>query len=239
MKKLLKPALLLAAIAIMVIGMLGSGAWFSDTATSQTGTITSGTLSINDGKLSTATIGTITNMAPGDKTGDMVVVIENNGNVPLFWVGNLEVTGDAKLKEAIYIDYALMQFEGGTWAEADDNFVLNGRGAGLYPGYYNDLADDSPFSLLTLDVFDGSNPMGVTPNEFMGALKPGYAYRLTLRFGMAEAADNAYAGLGPLNIRFSAYATQPKAGAIQAINAGWDYNYLAGWALGEIAKQTP
>ncbi len=31
MNKLWKPALLMAAIAVMVIGMLGSGAWFTST----------------------------------------------------------------------------------------------------------------------------------------------------------------------------------------------------------------
>jgi predicted ribosomally synthesized peptide with SipW-like signal peptide len=239
MNKFWKPALLLAAVAVMVIGMLGSGAWFTDTATSATNSLTSGTLSIEDAKLSEDTLGTIAPMAPGDKTGEVVIVVKNNGNLPLFWVGNLVIEGPAKLKEAIYIDYAMMQFEGGSWAEADDNFITNGVGSGLYPTDYNAAAALNKFHKIGLNVFDGRNFMGVTPNEFMGALKPGYNYRLTLKFGFAEGADNSYQGLGPLTIKFVANAMQPKAEAIHAYNGGWDSNYMQSWALGQIANQLP
>ena len=142
MKKLWKPALLLAAIGVMVIGMLGSGAWFTDTATSSTAAISSGTLSIDDGKVSEAVLGTVANMAPGDVTNDATITIKNNGSLPLAWFGNLIVGGDPELKDAIYIDYAQMEFlapGSGTW-ETTDNFIANGVGAGTYPGWFNTLA---------------------------------------------------------------------------------------------------
>ena len=237
MKKLWKPALLLAAIAIMAIGMLGSGAWFTDTTTQETGVISSGTLSIDDAKVGTLVLGSLDNMAPGDVTEDVVIIIENNGTLPLAWFGDL-VVSNSVLKNAIYIDYAQMEFlapGGGSW-EPTDNFISDGVGAGLYPGWYNTLAASSAFGVVTLDKFDGNNGMGSTPYEFMGALKPGYSYKLTLRYGFAEGAGNEYQGKGPLNLSFKVDATQITAGALDALQAGFGTNHLT-WLNLQIAKQ--
>jgi hypothetical protein len=173
-------------------------------------------------------------MAPGDKTGDVVIIIENNGTLPLAWFGDL-IVSNSVLKNAIYIDYAQMEFLPASW-ETTDNFILNGVGSGPYPGWYNTLANQSAFGVVTLNVFDANNGMGSTPYEFMGALKPGYSYKLTLRFGFAEGAGNEYQGAGPMTIAFKADATQITAGALNAIGANFGTYHLT-WMNDQIAKQ--
>ncbi len=251
MKKLWKPALLLAAITVMVIGTLGSGAWFTDTATNSTGTITSGTLNIDGESVNTQTIGTIVNMAPGDRTGEAVIIIKNIGTLPLAWFGNLVIETDpedAALKDAIYIDYAKMEFlapSGDNWQgsggpkDGPDNFILKGFGSGPYPDWYNTLAAKGPFPVISLSDFDGTTAMGVAPYEFNGALKPDYSYKLTLKFGFYDLADNTYQGMGPMNISLVVNATQIKKEAIEAIEGynAWAMPNLMTWLDAQIADQ--
>ena len=235
-KKSLGVIVVIFLIGVMTYGMIGSGAWFTDSATSNTDTFYSGTLSIDDGKVVTTPGFTITEMAPGDKTGDVVFIIENNGNIPLAWFGDLVIDGSSKLKEAIYIDYALMQYEPDAFNEIDDNFIKDGLGFGAYPGWYNTLASNSIFGKVTLDVFDDNNGMGSTPYEFLGALKPGYSYVLTLRFAFAELAGNDYQTKGPLNVSLKVDATQINEGALNALKSGFGTNLLT-WLNQQIDKQ--
>lgn len=240
MKKLWKPALLLTAVLIMVFGIINSGAWFSASKTADGGTLQSGTLSIGDPGAYGFSLGSVPPMAPGDKTNDVVIYVNNTGTTNLAWFGDLVISGSPKLQKAIYIDYAKMEFLGGTWAEPDDNFILGGKGSGPYPDWYNTLAAKNTFGLVGLDVFDGSSGMGSAPYEFMGALKPGFAYKLTLRFGFAEQADNSYQGLGPLSISYKVDATQIKTGALNALHAGFgDNTDNVKWLNDQIANQTP
>ena len=236
MNKLWKPALLLATVAVMAIGMLNSGAWFTDGATSTTGSLSSGTLSIDDGKLSTVPLGTFTNMAPGDKTGYAEIIIQNNGTIPLAWFGNL-VLSDSVLKDAIYIDYAKMEFlkPGGTesWYPPD-GFFLDGEYT------YEDVAPltgDDDF--VSLAEWDGNNGMGVSPYEFMGYLEPGFMYKLTLRLGFLEAAGNGYQGAGPLDLSFEVDATQVKQGALDALGVGNAYPWLNLWPACQLTGDCP
>ena len=235
-KKFFVTLAVFSLIGIMAFGMIGSGAWFTDSATSQTNTFTSGTLSIKDGEVQQTQGYTITNMAPGDKTGDVVIKIENNGNIPLAWFGDLVIEGSPELKKAIYIDYALMQFEPDGFNQVDDNFITNGLGSGPDGGWYTTLASSSTFGVVALNVFDDNNGMGSTPYEFMGALKPGYAYVLTLRFGFAELAGNDYQALGPLTVSLKVNATQINAGALNALKAGFGTTHML-WLGQQIAKQ--
>jgi hypothetical protein len=250
MTKYWKPVLLLATIGVMVIGMWGSGAWFTDTATSNTANISSGTLSIQDGLVSSIVIGDVSNMAPGDVTGNAEIIIKNNGSLNLAWFGDLVVSGDTDLKPAIYVDFAQMEFlspDGVTpWIDDSggaipnytvDNFILNGVGSGPYPGWFNTLAGLSPFGVVTLNNFDGHNGMGSTPWEFMGALKPGYSYKLTIRFGFAGEAGNEFQNQGAMNISLKVDATQIKAGALDALHAGFGSTHLP-WLNAQIADQT-
>jgi hypothetical protein len=251
MRKLFKPALLLATVGVLAFGLLSSGAWFTDAATNNSATITAGTLSIDDGQVATQTLGTITNMAPGDITGPVQITIKNNGNLDLIWFGDLVVTGGGILNEAVYIDYAEMEFlspNGQPWIDdpggatpnyTSDNFILNGDGAGPYPGAYHAAAVADPMGVISLKSFGLGNFMGVQPNEFNGALKPGYSYRLTLKFGFAPAAGNDYQNLGPMNISLSVKATQINAAAINAYFPanGWDVPAIVYWANTQIADQ--
>jgi hypothetical protein len=237
MNKLWKPALLFAAIAVMAIGVLSSGAWFTDTASGTGAELYSGTLSIDDAKLSIAELGTVSNMAPGDVTDEAVIVIKNDGTIPLAWFGDL-VVSNSYLKDAIYIEYAQMEFlapDGVTTWEPTDNFITDGVGSGPYPAWYDTLAGMSTFGVVTLDVFDGNNGMGSAPYEFMGALNPGYRYKLTLRFGFAGGAGNDYQGRGPLNLSFKVEATQVTADALNAFESGFGTHET--WLNAQLAKQ--
>jgi predicted ribosomally synthesized peptide with SipW-like signal peptide len=232
--------------SIMVIGILalamgyGTYSYFSSTKTSTSNTFTAGTLSINLGESETPEI-SIGNMAPGDVTGDWVITIKNDGNLPLAWFGNWIIEGNAKLKEALYIDYAKMEFlklDGTSTWETTDNFITDGRGSGPYPDWFNTLADSSPFHVVTLAVWDGNNGMGTTPYEHAGALNPGYSYRLTVRFGFAAAADNTYQGAGPLTINLKVDATQVNAGAIGQLSINPSaIPGLVDWLNAQLAKQ--
>jgi predicted ribosomally synthesized peptide with SipW-like signal peptide len=232
--------ILIALMAVMLsVGLLGLGtfAYFTDTQTTPENTFTAGTLKLDAGGINSFAFD-IPNMAPGDITGDYEITIENAGSLDLFWLADWQISGGNKLREAIYIEYAQMEFIG--WNEPTDNFIENGVGAGLYPGWYNTLAGMSPFNVVTLNNWDGNNGMGTTPWEHVGALKPGNSYRLTLRFGFAPEAGNEFQGTAaaPINVKIAVIATQVNAGAIAAI-PGWTASpaYWVNWANGQLNNQ--
>ena len=233
---------LMAVLITVALAGIGTYAYFSDTETSDVTSLKAGTLTLNEGLSGGVDLGTIGNMAPGDKTGNAVVYITNTGTIPLGWFGDLVISGRDGLENAIYIDDAKMEFLGGSWSEPTDNFIVAGVGSGPYPGWYNTLAGMSTFGVITLNNFDGNNGMGSAPYEFMGALNPGFAYRLTLRFGFAALANNAYQGLGPLNVSFRADATQVNEAAIQLLVPTFAPTVAAShalWMNGQLANQLP
>lgn len=243
MKKRWMVLVAVVAIAVMVFGVISTGAWFSDTKTSPTSQIASGTLVLREAGITSFNLGTITNMAPGDKTPDAVIYIINDGSLPLGWVGGLDFSStDEKLYEALYVDYAQMEFlkpGGGTW-EPTDNFITNGVGSGLYGAAFNYMAAPplSKFGVISLKAWDNNALMTPGfPYEHEGALKPGYSYKLTLRFGFAEGAGNEYQGnvAAPLNIKFKVNATQLTTGALNALNPGLGIHLT--WMNEQIAKQ--
>ncbi len=230
MRKLWKPLLLLAAIAIMGIGMLNTGAWFTDIDNTATGSIKAGTLELKDEGFTTFNIGTIQNMAPGDALPPVTITIENVGTLPLGWFGNL-VIGNSALKDVIYIKSATMQFlkpDGTPW-EPTDNFIVNGL------GYTKNGAN----TLATLAAFDGNGGMapGILPDrpEHMGALNPGYKYLLTYEFAFLETAGNEYQGAGPLTISLKVDSMQLNKGALEAFHSTAD-NHL-NWMNQQLDKQ--
>ena len=229
-------------ISILVIGIaasllgVGTFAYFSDTKSTPVETFTAGTLRLSGTGLASFDLGPIIdNMAPGDLTNQVTITIENVGTLPLFWFGDWVITGGNKLREAIYIDYAKMEFLPGPWEPAD-NFIANGVGAGTYPGWYNTLAGMSPFGVVTLKNWDDNNGMGCTPYEHMGALKPTYRYELTIRFGFHKDAGNEYQGdvVAPVNIKLEVDAIQVNQDNLIAFGQGnhWD------WLNTQLAKQT-
>lgn len=244
-------------ISLVLIGLLAFGigfgtfAWFTSSATSQNNTFTAGTLKLNENGMSGFTnLGNIGNMAPGDVTNEVSLVIENTGSLNLAWFGGFRVTpavenGTTKLAEAIYIKYAKMEFlkEGGTWENADE-FIKDGVGAGDYSSYYNTLIDDD-LGVITLKNFLEANAMGAGPGVQMGALKPGSKYKFTFVLGFAPNAGNEYQAdaedINPINISYAVDATQIDLGALEALdNQHPEYagltNHLA-WLNAQIAKQ--
>lgn len=235
MRKLWKPLLLLATIAIMGFGMLNTGAWFTDTETSQLANLNAGTLSIDGPGMVSQNLGEIDDVYPGWVSDPVVITIKNDGSLPLAWFGNFTATG-SMLKNAIYIYSAKMEFfdsDGEEW-ETADTFITKGVGSGLHPSWYNTLASQSRYGVITLDVWDGNNGMGSAPYEHIGALLPGNYYKLTLQFAMAEEAGNEYQGTGTLDLGFTVQATQITQGALNAIGQG---NHLS-WMNAQITKQT-
>jgi predicted ribosomally synthesized peptide with SipW-like signal peptide len=241
-KKIILSLSVIGIAAASAIG--GTVAYFSYTGTSVGNTFTAGTLKLDGSGIDSFNLGVIPPMAPGEKTGNAVITIKNTGTIPLAWFGDLVVSGNDKLKEAIYIDSATMEFlsyygvpNASGWPEPTDNFITNGTGSGSYPTWYNTMASSSPFKVNTLSVFDGNNGMGVAPYEFMGALKPGYSYRLTLKFGFAPGAGNEYQGIGSLTVSFKADATQVNAEAISKINSSWAASALVTWMNTQLSNQ--
>lgn len=246
MKKILMSLLTIAIVGALITG--GVMAYFTDTATSETNTFTAGVLSIDDSLVSQTTAIIIPNMAPGDVTGDYVVTIENNGNINLAWFGDWQFTGGGSspdLKDALYIDYAKMEFlspqsnvwldEAGTVtgyeSDGSDIFIQNGTGHGPYASAYTTLAGLSGFSVVTLNNWNNNSLMVPgPPYEHVGALKPGYKYKLTVRFGFAPGAGNQYQTLGPVTAQLQVDATQINAAAIAP------YTGLT-WLNNQIADQ--
>jgi len=224
-RKVLASLLVIAVVA----GLVGAATWayFSDTATSSENTFTAGELSIDNAGVTGAAAFTISNMAPGDVTDEYSVTIKNDGTIDLAWLGDWQFT-DGSLYNALYIDYAKMEFlspTGANWlddpaagyeADGSDLFILDGRGHGPYPGPYNDLADLSPFKVVTFNNWN-NNPTMVPGSvyEHAGALRPGYSYKLTVKFGFAPGAGNGYQNLGPVTAKLVVNATQINSAALQ------------------------
>jgi predicted ribosomally synthesized peptide with SipW-like signal peptide len=238
MKKILISISTIAIVA--VVAVTATRAYFNSTVTSTGNTFSAGTLALDGPGITTFNVGDIPNMAPGDKTGTASITIKNDGTMPLVWLGKWVITGNSTLKQAIYIDSATMEFLGkngnpGGWspAEPTDNFITSGRGSGSYPDWFNTLADLSPFKVVTLNNWDGNNGMGTAPYEHVGALNPGYAYRLTVRFGFAKDAGNDYQGKGPLTVSFKADATQTNPDALAKLTSWSDW----AWINSQLVKQ--
>lgn len=243
----MKKRIILSLVIITIVVIGATRAFFSDTKITSdylaASAFTAGTLRLDGAGFTSFDFGNIV-LAPGEKTTERSVIIKNVGTMPLAWFGNLIIDGGPKLKEAIYIDSAKMEFldtagnvNPANWNDPTDIFITNGRGSGSYPNEYNVVANMSPFQVITLNNFDGHNFMGSTPYEFAGALKPNYSYKLTLKFGFAEGAGNDYQGDvvgGPINVSFRADATQIIQSAITAL--GTPFTDIA-WLNAQIAKQ--
>lgn len=222
-------------------------AWFTDEDDAGDATFTAGILRIDvsDGlDLLYELESRIGNMNPGDLYEPIELIITNTGTKKLIWFGNWEITGGQKLREAIYINFAQMEFLSPdnlpNW-EPTDNFIADGVGAGPYPGWYNFLASNNKFGVVGLDIWDDNNGMGTTPYEHVGALLPGYSYKLTVQFGFHKDAGNEYQGdvTSPVTVGFRVIATQAVAEAIEAIHPtlGAGGAYWANWAADQFVKQ--
>jgi len=236
-----KKILFVLMACVLCIGLVGGAfAYFTDTETSSTNSFTAGTLELDGTGITGASAITIDCMAPGDVTGEYVITIKNAGCLDLIWFGDWQFTGGGgspDLMEALYIDYAKMEFlddtgTPGVW-EPTDNFITDGIGSGPSPDWFNTLAGTNTFGVVGFDVWDDNNGMGTTPYEHVGALTPGYAYRLTVKFGFAPGADSTYEGLGPITAKLVVDAIQLNQDQLTAKG----YPGLWSWLNTQIAKQ--
>ncbi len=253
MKSRMLISLLVIALAAAVIGG-ATMAWFTDKDDAGAATFTAGTLKIDvsdglatfEGLLPESKHG---NMNPGDVYDEIEIIIENNGSKKLGWVGNWTVTQvDSQLSDAlldgIYIKTMKMEFlspgENLDW-ETADQFITDGVGSGDYSNWYNTLANMSSFDrkVVTLRNWIDNNGMGVTPNEHMGALMPGYKYKLTVQFAFHEECGNDYQGdvASPVEVGFEVKATQIVAEALEKELGLPNASSHEDWMLKQIAKQ--
>ncbi len=186
------------------------------------------------------------NMTPGDVYDEIEIIIENTGTKNLAWFGNWEATlldgeKNDKLLDGIYIHMMKMEFkspQGADW-EPMDQFITNGVGSGLYLDWYDFLAAQLPFPVVQLRHWLDNNGMGVAPPyEHMGALKPGYKYKLTVQFGFYKGTDNDYQGdkASPVQLSFTVDATQVNVDALNDFKenfGNWHYN----WLVAQLNKQ--
>jgi predicted ribosomally synthesized peptide with SipW-like signal peptide len=226
---------------VMAVAMIGSAfAYFSDTESSDANVFSSGTLSINNELINGALEFNVPNMAPGEVTDWYVIDIVNDGNINLAWLGDWQFTGNAALMNALYfaeakmefltpseastgwLDYTTSGYETGSYGLVD-HFIANGVGAGPYgAGFVSSGAPLGSFGVYTFNAWN-NNPLMVPGSvyEHAGALKPGYKYKLSVKFGMAAGAGNEYQNLGPVNVVFKVDATQINTAAIQGYTGSW------------------
>lgn len=215
-------------VAVSAALISATGAFFTDTEVSTSNTFAAGTLQLEvNGNNSVGTfsvdLGNTSGMMPGDETGEGAIVIGNRGSSNLGWVGYFTTTGDTVLAKKVYIKEMQMEFfrpDTSSW-EPTDHFISNGVGSGTYAAYYNTLAasDTNIPGKISLETFNDvakNNMMGVGGGVFMGALKPGYTYRLTFTLALDESADNTYQGKS-MNIGYTANATQINVDALAAM----------------------
>lgn len=252
MKSRIMISMLVIAMVAAVIGG-ATMAWFTDTDNAGGPAVfTAGTLDVDVSKGLTTFQGLLPdnskhgNMNPGDVYDAIEIIIENKGTKNLAWFGNWQATvvdqsKNDKLLDGIYIHMMKMEFkspQGADW-EPMDQFITNGIGSGNYPGWYNTLASQGNFPVVQLRQWLGNNGMGSTPYEHMGALKPGYKYKLTVQFGFYSGAGNDYQGsvASPVNLSFTVDAAQINVDALNAFQLGFGTNHYT-WLNQQIAKQT-
>jgi hypothetical protein len=234
MKKKWMVLISLVAIAVMVFGVLSSGAWFTAKQTTDAATVKSATLSLDGAGFKEVKLD-IPNMAPGDITGEYKITIVNNGTIDLAWFGNMIVSGDTTLKDVIYIEDMKMTFLGpNPWVKANngapmtvDHFITAGKGTGEWPTNWTGVD-----GLATLSVFDGNSGMAPgSPYEFMGALIPDsrFGYELTFKLGFYPGAGDTYQTKGPMNISFEFNATQVNSTAMGAFHSSLSNAAFLDW----------
>lgn len=162
-----------------------------------------------------------------------------------------------KLLDAIYIHSMKMEFlnaAGQPWTDdpwySGYEFIANGRGnfVGHNQGeanYYNSLADMSEFDVITLRNWNDNNSMITIPGapyEHMGALRGNSenVYKLTVRFGFHQAADNDYqgdaTGVAPIKVEFQVDATQVHADALNSLFTNLGTNHFT-WLQNQLNLQ--
>ncbi|HEX8924065.1 MAG TPA: TasA family protein, partial [Patescibacteria group bacterium] len=222
MIKILKSLVLLSLVAALGVSVTRS--YFTSQKVLGENTLTSGTLSLdlsNDANKIVG-LGNVTNLAPGDIANPASITITNNGSMNLDWVGRFLYSGDPALTHVIYIKEMQMDFlrPNSTSWETTDHFISNGKGSGSYPDAFNAMASHDPLGVISLDTWKNYNSIMIpTTDFFMGALKPGYQYRLTFTLAMSPDATSTYQGRS-MGLSFQANATQTNLTALNSMLNG-------------------
>jgi predicted ribosomally synthesized peptide with SipW-like signal peptide len=181
------------AVAVLVFGVMGTGAWFTDQDQAGNSTLAAGTLSIdvrnNGGTLATGA--TFTNMAPGDWTVWDNLNILNDGTLPAKY----------RIKSA-FVSQTVGGFYQQINVQAAHGFANGCPASGPDPvvKYDGPLAG---FEVNSVDDIDASfQPLGAT-----------LTHKWCFRFQLDEGADNTYQGQSA-TFNFVVDATNPA-------NPGW------------------
>ena len=270
MKSRMIVSFMVIALAAALIGG-ATMAWFTDRENAMEQTFTAGILDIStSNNLLGLELPTIVHMNPGDTFGPFEIEIVNVGNKRLFWVGDWRFETldelDDRLLDALYIKTMKMEFldsNGNDWTEdpwySGYEFIKDGKANKVvFPdGSYNvgeyetyralqgtTLIDNNKVDVISLRNFLDNNAMLPGPYEHMGALKPGYKYKLTVEFGFLKEAGNHYQGIesevSPVTISFVVNAMQVNEEAMN--DFGESFNYALGtnqinWANNQLALQ--
>jgi len=231
-------------------------------------------IGLNENLTETITNFPIDHMNPGDEYGPFEIEIVNEGNKKLFWVGDWRFETldglDDRLLDALYIKTMKMEFldsNGNPWTDdpwySGYEFIKDGKAnkvvftddsynVGEYETYRalqgTTLIDNNDegfeVDVISLRNFLDNNAMLPGPYEHMGALKPGYKYKLTVEFGFLKEAGNHYQGIegevSPVEISFVVNAMQVNEEAMN--DFGESFNYALGtnqinWANNQLALQ--
>lgn len=270
MKSRMIVSFMVIALAAALIGG-ATMAWFTDRENAMEQTFTAGILDIStSNNLLGLELPTIEHMNPGDTFGPFEIEIVNVGNKRLFWVGDWRFETldelDDRLLDALYIKTMKMEFldsNGNHWTDdpwySGYEFIKDGKANKVvFPdGSYNvgeyetylalqgtTLIDNNKVDVISLRNFLDNNAMLPGPYEHMGALKPGYKYKLTVEFGFLKEAGNHYQGIegevSPVKISFVVNAMQVNEEAMN--DFGESFNYALGtnqinWANNQLALQ--
>jgi predicted ribosomally synthesized peptide with SipW-like signal peptide len=150
MKKLWKYGFLLLAVAIMAFGMLGTGAWFSDTVTSTGNSLTAATLRLNvNGNRSSSQTYVLSNIAPGAWDLGGQAILKNIGTIPgHLWYEIVNVSpADGPLGALVYPSFQANS-DGGPWPRFGGTQVINAA-----VGTHVDVMDLAPGASIPLVVY--------------------------------------------------------------------------------------
>jgi hypothetical protein len=166
MKKFLMILMILVtvlAIATMTYGMLGSGAWFSDSVTSAENRLTAATLNLNvNDTRGTSQTYVLDNIRPGDWALGGQAILKNIGSIPgRLWYEISNVSPASGLLGALV--YPSFQANIAPWTRYGGTLVINSS-----VGQRVDVVDLAPGQSIPIVVYFNW-PMGIEDNSAQGA----------------------------------------------------------------------
>ena len=217
--------LTIALVTVMVFGLTaGTYAWFTSNTTLNSQDFRTGKLQVSlngTGSNNTLELSGATQLSPGEIMANPTTIqIVNTGNKNLAWFGKFVYAGPEALKDKLYIDDMQMEFltPGGRNWTAVDHFITNGMGSGTYAAGYNSI-DGLKTNKITLKAWMGNSLMNAFGYETMGALKPGFSYRLSFKLGLLNDTGNTLQDQ-PVNLSYTVVSTQDNVDAINLLIPG-------------------